>query len=512
MDTTRRLTLKHGLGLASLAAPLGTLAGRSTLLGAASGASVSLIGTVAQAQQVPFPSTAADVTPPAPGIVMHAEYAKAVGRMAYLWGWPMVNMINRRAAITQAPEPGRLNGVLPAAPRGQIAMLNDYIDPGQTFIACPNQDVVYGLGFFSLDQEPVVIQVPDFGERFWVYALYDARTNQFAEVGKPYNSKSGFYLMVGPKWSGEKPAGIEAVLRSSTELANAIPRAFMDDTAEDRAAIQPVINQIVAYPLKDFDGKMKTKDWSKAPTIPGPKSTGGGETKWVLPEKFFDQLGTVLDIVPPLPGEEALYGQFRSLLAAAAADPTIKQTLLQLAPEAEHGIIDSFHEWKHNGRPAGNGWNRSTNNAQTGVDYFDRTGTAKSNMFDNKPTETQYYYTDGDSTGASLNGDGNYQVTFAPGQDPPVNGFWSLTLYNEHHFFNPNALKRYSLGTKNKTLKRNADGSLTLYAGAKSPGKDKESNWLPAPTAHFSLYLRAYWGKQPILDGSWQPPSVRKAG
>jgi len=257
---------------------------------------------------------------------------------------------------------------------------------------------------------------------------------------------------------------------------------------------------------------MKTKDWSKAPTIPGPKSTGGGETKWVLPEKFFDQLGTVLDIVPPLPGEEALYGQFRSLLAAAAADPTIKQTLVQLAPEAEHGIIDPFHEWKHNGRPAGNGWNRSTNNAQTGVDYFDRTGTAKSNMFDNKPTETQYYYTDGDSTGASLNGDGNYQVTFAPGQDPPVNGFWSLTLYNEHHFFNPNALKRYSLGTKNKTLKRNADGSLTLYAGAKSPGKDKESNWLPAPTAHFSLYLRAYWGKQPILDGSWQPPSVRKAG
>jgi hypothetical protein len=391
-------------------------------------------------------------------------------------------------------------------------MLNDYIDPGQTFIACPNQDVVYGLGFFSLDQEPVVIQVPDFGDRFWVYALYDARTNQFAEVGKPYNSKSGFYLMVGPTWSGEKPAGIEAVLRSSTELANAIPRAFMDDTAADRAAIQPVINQIVAYPLKDFDGTMKTKDWSKAPTIPGPKSTGGGETKWVVPEKFFDQLGTVLDIVPPLPGEESLYGQFRSLLGAAAADPALKQVLLQLASEAERGIIDPFHQWKHNGRAAGNGWNRSTNNAQTGVDYFDRTGTAKSNMFDNKPSETQYFYTDVDSTGASLNGNNSYQVTFAHGQDPPVNGFWSLTLYNEHHFFHPNPLKRYSLGTKNKTLKRNADGSLTLLAGAKMPGKDKESNWLPAPAGHFSLYIRAYWGKQPILDGSWQPPKVAKAG
>ena len=101
---------------------------------------------------------------------MQPGYAKAVGRMAYIWGWPMVNQINRRAAITQAPEPGRLNGVLPVAPRGQIGMLSDYIDPGQTFVTCPNQDVVYGLGFFSLDEEPVVIQVPDFGDRFWVYA------------------------------------------------------------------------------------------------------------------------------------------------------------------------------------------------------------------------------------------------------------------------------------------------------------------------------------------------------
>ncbi len=344
------------------------------------------------------------MTAPATGIVMHPEYAKTVGRMAYVWGWPMVNQINRRAAITQAPEPGRLNGVLPVAPRGQIGMLSDYIDPGQTFVTCPNQDVVYGLGFFSLDEEPVVIQVPDFGDRFWVYAMYDARTDQFAEIGKPYNTKPGFYLIVGPQWKGEKPAGIEAVIRSSTALANAIPRVFMDDTAEDRAAIQSVINQIVAYPLKDFDGKMKTKEWSKAPAIPGPKSEGGGETAWVVPEKFFDQLPTVLETVAPLPGEEALYGQFRVLLDAAAKDPAIKQALVQVAVETERDVIGPFLEWKHNGRPAGNGWNRSTNNARFGVDYFNRTGTAKSNMFDNKPTETQYLYTDGDSAGAPLDG------------------------------------------------------------------------------------------------------------
>src|SRR5262245_36307689 len=126
----------------------------------------------ARSFQVSAPSKAADVPVAATGIVMHEEYAKAIARMAYVWAWPMVNMINRRSAITKAPEPGRLNGVLPCAPLGYVGMLSDYIDPGQTFIACPNQDVVYGLGFFSLDEEAVIAQVPDFGDRFWVYSLY----------------------------------------------------------------------------------------------------------------------------------------------------------------------------------------------------------------------------------------------------------------------------------------------------------------------------------------------------
>ena len=463
----------------------------------------------AGAQQVQLPTKASDVTAAATGVVMHPEYVKALGRIAYVWGWPMVNQFNRRTAITKAPAPGRLNGVLPAAPRGQIAMLNDYIDPGQTFVTCPNQDVAYGLGFFSLDQEPVVLQVPDFGSRFWVYALYDARTEQFAEIGKPYSSKPGFYLLAGPNWKGQTPKGITAVVRSSTEFANAIPLVFLDDTAEDRKAVQPVLNQIVAYPLTKFDGKMKTMVWADVPKIPGPPATGS-ETKWVVPEKFFDEFGAILKAVPPLPGEEALYSSFLTLLDAAERNPEIKKLLVQTAVATEKEVIDPFFEWKHNGRPAGNGWNRSVNNAKAGFDYFNRTGTAKSNMFDNKPNETQYFYIDTDSAGTGLSGASNYEVTFPPGQEPPVNGFWSLTLYNQLHFFHPNELKRYSLGTKNKNLKRNSDGSLTLYAGAKSPGKEKEANWLPAPAGHFSLYIRAYWGKTGILDGSWKPPVVRK--
>src|SRR5262249_54439997 len=149
--------------------------------------------------------------------------------------------------------------------------------------------------------------------------------------------------------------------------------------------------------------------------------------------------------------------------------------LVETAIETERDVISQFFQWKHNGRPAGNGWNRSVNNAKWGVDYFNRTGTSRSNMFDNKPNETQYFYTDFDSDGHQLEGHGNYQIRFAKGQEPPVNGFWSLTLYNDKHLFHANDLNRYSLGTKNKTLKRNSDGSLTLYAGAKSPGKDNES-------------------------------------
>jgi hypothetical protein len=304
---------------------------------------------------------------------------------------------------------------------------------------------------------------------------------------------------------------VEAIIRSRTALANAIPRIFMNDTPEDRAAIQPLIDQVVFYPLTAFDGKMKTIAWSKAPNIPGPKANAGaGETKWVVPEKFFDQFPVVLESVPPLPGEEAQYAQFRQLMAAAKADPGINDVLVEAAVETDKQVIQPFFQWKYNGRPAGNGWNRSTNNAQWGVDYYNRTGTARSNMFDNKPNETQYFYTDFDSKNQPLDGKSTYAVTFPKGQTPPVNGFWSLTLYNDKHLFHPNNLKRYSLGTKNKSLQYDADGSLTLYAGTKSPGKEKESNWLPAPDGAFSLYIRAYWGKEGILDGAWKPPAIER--
>ena len=463
--------------------------------------------TTAQAQQVPQPKTAAEVPGPAAGTAMTKEYVQMVGRMAYVWGWPMVNSHNRRASFATAPECGYMGGVLPVAPVGYNTMLTDYIKPEQTFVTCPNQDVTYGAGFTSLDKEPTVFQVPDFGGRFWVYALYDARTDEIAEIGKPYGTKPGFYMIVGPNWKGEKPVGITAVVRSSTELVFTVPRIFKDDTAEDTKAIQPALSQIQFYPLSEFNGKMKTKDWSKLPNFPAPPSTGG-ETKWVVPEKFYDQLPGVMKLVPPLPGEEALYGWINSVFAAAAKDPATKEALIASFVAADKELIAPLFQWKFNGRSAGNGWNTQENNAQWGSDYLNRVAMAKSSMYGNKPDETKYFYVEYDGAGKLLNGANTYTVTFAKGQVPPVKGFWSLTLYNEHHLFEPNALNRFSLGTKNKALKYNADGSLTLYASAKSPGEDKESNWLPAPNGAFSLFMRAYWADQSIIDGTWMPPQV----
>jgi hypothetical protein len=353
----------------------------------------------------------------------------------------------------------------------------------------------------------MVFQVPDFGDRFWVYPIYDNRTNEIGRIGKQYGTKRGFYMIVGPNWKGEVPAGITAIVRSSTELAFPIPRIQMDDTAEDKQAIQAPLSKVMFYPLSQFDGKMKTTDWSKIPSVPVP---AGPPNKWVNPETYLEQLPAVLKQVPPLPGEEALYSQINAVFAAAAKDPAIKKALVESFVAAEKELVDPLMQWRYNGVAAGNGWTTLKNGAEWGTDYNTRTAVAKSNIYVNVPPEAVYFYNDNDSSGAQMNGHNLYAVTFAKGQLPPVKGFWSLTLYNDRHLFNANPLQRYSLGTKNKTLQYNPDGSLTLYAGAKSPGADKESNWLPAPNGTFSLFMRGYWADKAMLDGTWTPPTIEK--
>jgi hypothetical protein len=382
--------------------------------------------------------------------------------------------------------------------------------PSERAVACPNQDVVYGQAVLDLAKEPVVIQVPDFAGRFFVYQIVDQRTDAFADIGAMYATRPGFYLLAGPDWSGAVPKGITRVFRSPTNVSFLIPRVFRDDTDADKQAVQPLIAQIMSYPLSRYTGEMQTKDWLKIPNLGG-GSSGAAEVQWVKPDTFFDELAALLDNLSALPGEEALYAQTRSVLDAAAHDPKLKETLKQAATESESELVAPLFEFRNYGLSLPHNWTTQDNGAEFGSDYFTRTAVAKSNIFVNKPNETKYFYQDLDEAGTRLTGANHYTVTFAKGETPPVNGFWSLTLYNQHHFFEPNEIERYSVGTKNKDLKYNADGSLTIYVQAAPPSDDQRANWLPAPKqGDFSLYVRAYWPKVAVIDGSWTPPPVKR--
>jgi hypothetical protein len=287
------------------------------------------------------------------------------------------------------------------------------------------------------------------------------------------------------------------------------PRVFVENTPADKQALQPVINRIGVYPLSQFDGKEKVRDWNKLPRFPA-AAGGSGETRWVDPETFFDILATVLDEVPPLPGEEALYTQ---AIAAAKRDPAIMAALKTAAAETEQGLIKGrLFEWRNQGIPLPHGWTHQINAAQWGTDYLTRTSAARANIFSNAPHETMYFALDLGPDGTRLKGANDYTITFPKGALPPVKGFWSLTMYNKDHFFETNEIGRYSVGTKNKDLKYAADGSLTIFMSPTKPAdSEKLANWLPSPRDEFSIYIRAYWPEETILNGSWTPPAIVRA-
>ncbi|QGZ56053.1 DUF1214 domain-containing protein [Paraburkholderia acidiphila] len=501
MKKSHIATLVAGLLTASAVslASVTTSAGAPVALNAASGTPGRL------AALPPAPDSNARIT---------EAYARMVARQAYFWGWPLVNIYNRRLAFEQAPAPGLIGGILPFAPLNRLAMLHDYVEPQERDVACPNQDVVYGGSVVALDISPVVVQVPDFGKRFWVYQIVDARTDSFASLGMMYGTKPGFYLLVGPNWNGKVPAGINGVYRSTTSTGMVVPRVFQDDTAADKQAVKAVIQGINIYPLSEFDGKMKRRDWATLPVFPKPASSGGtGETAWVFPDKFFDQLPPVMADAPAMPGEAGLYAQIRAVLEAAKHDPALKKIMTDEATRAQKELVDPLLQFRHWGNSLPYHWSTISNGAVFGTDYFTRTAVAKSNILVNANRETKYFYQDLSADGARLNGAHRYTVTFLKGQTPPVDGFWSLTLYSAEHFFVPNEIKRYSIGTKNRDLQYNADGSLTIYIQADAPKDAKaRANWLPAPAnADFSLYLRAYGPKHAIVEGQWTPPGVNLA-
>ena len=196
---------------------------RTVLIGAAC---LAALPTLAQSATPPSPQTAPSPPSAVPGpdvrVKITDDYAALVARDAYFWAWPMVNIYNRRLAAAKLAKMVR-SGPTVAAPLNRLAMITDYVDPAERLVACPNQDVVYGMGVLALDVSPVVVQVPDFGDRFWVYQAVDLRTDSFVQLGKMHDTKPGFYLLVGPNWKGETPRGIAKVFRASTNTGVVVP-------------------------------------------------------------------------------------------------------------------------------------------------------------------------------------------------------------------------------------------------------------------------------------------------
>jgi hypothetical protein len=266
-------------------------------------------------------------------------------------------MYNRRLAFQQVKD-FIFAGPVPSAPLNKLAMLTDYIAPEQRHVACPNQDVVYGAGFVGLDISPVVIQVPDFGGRFWVYQIVDTRTDSFATLGKMYGTTPGFYMLVGPNWQGQMPKGITQTFRASTNSGFVGPRLFMDDTADDRRAIQSALRPVMMYPLSEYDGTVKSKDWNALPKSLDTSGGGEAETQWVFPEKFFDELPAVLADAPPLPGEEARYAQVLAAVEAAKRDPKLMAAMTQAAVEADTQLVKPLFEFRNYGLQLPGHWSQ----------------------------------------------------------------------------------------------------------------------------------------------------------
>jgi hypothetical protein len=449
-----------------------------------------------------------------------------LGYKGYIWGWALANMAKRAENAALVTLDGRQQKLVQGTPvgYGEVVMQTTFVMPKERVICCPSHNLIYGSGAIHLNGSPVVIQVPEFKDRYWVYCCYDGRTNEFAKIGKQYNTKCGFHLLVGPTWKSPTPAGIDAIWQSTTDLVYIIPRIYTDGTKKDLDDIQPLIQQVRTYSVKDFNpAVMVSKPWNPDEYDPLVLAGRGPEARFVKTDFFIEQLRGVINSVDPLPGEQDFYRDIMQVLAQVLVPITgvrVRRSFMQGINRAESTVVSQLMEWDRNGIPLDNRWYTSVNAANwitpSDSTYLARTATAKSNMFENRAEETKYYYTDTDSAGDYLDGSVQYTITFPKDQvlgDHVKGAFWSLTVYDHYHLFNTknNPAGQYSLGTYDEPNLKNPDGSITIYVGGNQAPSGQEKRWLPTPLGEpFSLFVRAYGPDSFILSGKWKPPAVVK--
>jgi hypothetical protein len=434
--------------------------------------------------------------------------ARAIAKEAYIYGFPLVD--NMRIQYAYFVDPGNPEY---KGPRNKIFNIPRVYTPEDKAVQTPNSDTPYSWIGLDLRTEPMVFTVPPIEkERYWSLQLIDLYTHNFDYLGSRATGNSGgSFVVAGPNWKGETPAGIAKVIRCETELASAQFRTQLYNPG-DLENVKEIQQQYILQPLSAFLGQPAP---AAAPTIDFPPALTPGEQKTSI--RFFELLNFYLRFCPIHPSEVELMERFAQInigpgknFDAAGLSPDVRKSI-------ETGIADAWAEFDNFKRTMIDTGKRT---AADGFgtreflknDYLGRMSSALLGIYGNTAAEALYpaYFVDAD--GQPLSGTNHYVMRFPPGQLPPVNSFWSLTMYQlPESLLVANPLNRYLINSAMlPSLKRDADGGLTLYLQHESPGKEKESNWLPAPAGGFIAIMRLYWPKEEALNGVWKAPKLEK--
>jgi hypothetical protein len=448
---------------------------------------------------------AADDHPPAK--LTEDESAK-IAEDAYGYGYPLVLMDVTKTISTAVPKPegGK-------APLNQFAHLRAFPDATFTAVVSPNADTLFSIAWLDLAKEPIVLSVPAMGKRYYLMQMMDAWTKVFADPGtRTTGNDKGDFAIVGPRWTGELPKGVEEI-KSPTNTVWLVGRTLTNGK-DDYPAVHAIQNQYKLTPLSAWG-----KEYTPADNVPVAK---GVDLKTPPVEQvaqmdagtFFARLNTLMKDNPPAAADAETMKRFAAIGVApgkpfdpAMLDPAVAKGV-ERGARAAREKIDAEAK-----KPLGkvvNNWSVLTDRVgRYETDYLFRSAVARVLLGANLPEDTVYPMTRVDAEGKALTGANRYVIRFAKGKLPPVGAFWSVSMYNSKQAFVDNPINRYAIGDRDR-LSFDDDGSLTLYVQHESPGQDKESNWLPAPTDEFNLFLRLYWPKKEVLDGAWRPPAVER--
>ena len=438
-----------------------------------------------------------------------ADEAYQISYEAYLYLYPLVLMDTTRRQMTNI-QAGKAVG---RGPMNMFTHVRRYPPAAFRDVVRPNFDTLYSLAWLDLTKGPMVVSVPDTKGRYYMLPMLDMWTNVFANPGsRSTGTGAGHFALVPPGWSGTLPKGMVQI-EATTRMVWIIGRT-QTNGAKDYPAVHKIQNGYKLTPLADWGKGMpravKAKidpnvDMKSPPMIQVDKMTPGDFFTYGLalmktnpPQKTdFDRLARMrrIGMVP---------GQRFDLNMAA---PAVRMAIEKGARDAPKAMLEKTKTFA----PKINGWQFPIESVGVyGTSYLRRAAIAMFGLGANKPQDAVYPLTSFDGKGRLLVGANNYVVRFEAGKLPPVNAFWSVTLYDKDGFPVPNRMKRHAMGDRDK-LKFGKDKSLTIYLQATSPGKDRESNWLPTPkSGRFTLTMRLYAPKQPVLRGKWAPPAVKR--